>query len=518
MTFPLAATPETILRPSSGYILLAIFGIAWVALGKWWGRRAQSYDGFAVAGRNVGLALGTATAVATWITSNTTMLAPQFALQLGVWGSVAYSTASFGLFAFAPMSGRIRTLMPQGYTAVEFVRRRYGRLGSIPFLIISLFYALTWLISMAMAGGKLLNVLSGIPYEVGMTVVVGVCVLYTLFGGMYAVIGTDFIQSIIILIGLVVVAVAVLMHVDMADVHETLRTERPMLLSVLFPAALMALFNNMLFGFGEIFHSNVWWSRAFAMRDGVGPKAYALGGLLWLPVPVVAGFLGLAAPALGIGISQPDTAGPLVAATLLGTGGALLVFVVVFCSLASSIDSLLAATSDLMVNDMIEPYAKKELSDAAKRKLSMFSIVALGVLSWAVAWGNNSTLATVLFFAGPMVGSCIWPIVGGLYFRRASPVAACAAMVLGSVAGLIAYELIFPFVGALVGAAVSGITFGVLMFLHPDQFDFATLAGPKRPRGADPQFASAGTASAETAGKETPGADQSGTVQSGEID
>ena len=196
---------ETILSPQSGYVLLALFGILWVSLGIWWGRRATSYDGFAVAGRNVGLALATATAVATWITSNTTMLAPQFALELGVWGALAYSTASFGLFAFAPMSGRIRQLMPHGYTAVEFVRRRYGRWGSIPFLIISLFYAITWLISMAMAGGKLLHVLSGIPYEVGMTVVVSVCVLYTLFGGMYAVIGTDFIQSIIILIGLVVV-------------------------------------------------------------------------------------------------------------------------------------------------------------------------------------------------------------------------------------------------------------------------------------------------------------------------
>src|SRR6056297_3959505 len=192
-----------------------------------------------------------------------------------------------------------------------------------------------------------------------MSVVVLVCVLYTLFGGMYAVIGTDFIQGLIILIGLVIVAVAVLVQIDIADVHETLQDRRPMLLSVLFPAALMSLFNNMLFGFGEIFHSNVWWSRAFAMREGIGPKAYALSGLLWLPIPIVAGFLGLAAPALGIGIGQPDTAGPLVAATLLGTGGAMLVFVVVFCSLASSIDSLLAATSDLIVNDIIEPLHRR---------------------------------------------------------------------------------------------------------------------------------------------------------------
>lgn len=456
--------------------MLALFGVAWIGLGIWWGRRAKSYDGFAVAGRNVGLALATATAVATWITSNTTMLAPQFALQLGIWGALAYSTASFGLFAFAPMSGRIRELMPNGYTAVEFVRRRYGPLGSVPFLIISMFYALTWLISMSMAGGKLLNVLSGIPYPVGMTVVVAVCVLYTLFGGMYAVIGTDFIQSIIILVGLVVVAIAVLMHVDLADVHGKLQSDRPMLLSVLFPAALMAMFNNLLFGLGEIFHSNVWWSRAFAMREGVGPKAYALGGLLWLPVPIVAGFLGLAAPALGIGISQPDTVGPLVAATLLGTGGALLVFVVVFCSLASSIDSLLAATSDLMVNDILEPLASAPVSDARKRTWSIGCILVLGVLSWVVALPNVGTLATVLFFAGPMVGSCIWPIVGGLYFSRPGPITASASMVTGSIFGLIAYFTIGWFVASLVGAAVSGLVFAIGTWLGNHRFDFASLS------------------------------------------
>ncbi|TWU56328.1 sodium:solute symporter family transporter [Rubripirellula reticaptiva] len=490
--FSLAST--AILSPTAGYVMLACFSVLWIGLGIWWGRQAKSYDGFAVAGRNVGLALGTATAVATWITSNTTMLAPQFALQLGIWGAVAYSTASFGLFAFAPMSGRIRRLMPHGYTAVEFVRRRYGLLGSIPFLLISIFYAFTWLISMSMAGGKLLEVLSGIPYPVGMSVVVTVCVVYTLFGGMYAVIGTDFIQSLIIMIGLVVVAVAVLVQIDIADVHSKLENNRPMLLSVFFPAALMALFNNMLFGFGEIFHSNVWWSRAFAMREGVGPKAYAIGGALWLPIPIVAGFLGLAAPALGIGISQPDTVGPLVAATLLGTGGALLVFVVVFCSLASSIDSLLAATADLIVNDIIAPMNKLRISqadeascenpettpmrmtDAAKRRASTLTIIFLGAASWAVAYPNVGSLATVLFFAGPMVGSCIWPIIGGLYFRRPGPTAACLSMLFGTTTGLWAYFAIGWFVASLVGASISGVVFGLATLVLPDNFDFKNLA------------------------------------------
>ncbi|TWU63267.1 Sodium/proline symporter [Crateriforma conspicua] len=476
----LLADAEPILNPRDGYILLTIFGVLWIALGLWWGRRAKTYEGFAVAGRNVGLALGTATAVATWITSNTTMLAPQFALQLGVWGALGYATASFGLFAFAPVSGRIRTLMPHGFTAVEFIRCRYGIWGYVPFLLISLFYALTWLISMSMAGGKLLEVLSGIPYPVGMSVVLAVCVLYTLFGGMYAVIGTDFIQSLVIIVGLIVVALAILSTVEISDVHTELQQRRPMLLSVFFPAALMSLFNNMLFGFGEIFHSNVWWSRAFAMREGVGPKAYLLAGFLWLPIPIVAGFLGLAAPALDIGISQPDTVGPLVAATLLGNLGALLVFVVVFCSLASSIDSLLAATADLIVGDVWSPAFRAvrgtALDDAGKRRWSTFTILLLGAIAWIAAFQNLGTLATVLFFAGPMVASCIWPILGGLYFRQPGPIAAASAMVSGTLVGLVAYFQIGWFVGSLVGATVSGIVFLAVTAMMPKMFHFSTMS------------------------------------------
>ena len=113
-----------ILNPVTGWILLLILSIAWIALGIYWGKKAKDMDGYMLAGRNVGLAFGTATAMATWVTSNTTMLAPQFALQLGIWGMVAYSTAAFGLFLFAPLAKRIKRLMPKGFTSGDFIRLR----------------------------------------------------------------------------------------------------------------------------------------------------------------------------------------------------------------------------------------------------------------------------------------------------------------------------------------------------------------------------------------------------------
>ncbi len=451
----MTAIEETILSPVIGWLLLAIFGLAWIGLGYYWGRKARDLDGFMLAGRNVGLALGAATAMATWVTSNTIMLAPMFALQYGVLGMLAYSAAAFGLFLFAPLANRIRSLMPKGYTSGDFIRLRFGRTAWVIFLAISLFYSMAWLVSMAMAGGIVLNALAGIPYGYGMTVILAVCVLYTLFGGLYAVIGTDFIQSLIILLGVVVIGFVVLSRVSLGDVHANLEATQPALLNLLLPVALLTLLNSLFFGFGEVFHNNVWWSRGFAMREGVPFKAFLLAGLFWLPIPIAAGFIALCSGVLGINVVDINMAGPLIAGTIMGPVGAAIVFLVVFCSLGSSIDSLLAATSDLLTEDVYRKMLNPGASDGHLRAVAGVVIVGLGVVTWAICIGDVRNLIQVLFFAGPLVGSAIWPVIAGLFWRTASGWGACAAMVLGSVGGMLAFFQIGFYTGALVATLIS---------------------------------------------------------------
>ncbi|AKM10720.1 sodium:solute symporter family transporter [Croceicoccus naphthovorans] len=468
-------TDKVFLDPTVGWILLALFSVLWVGLGIYWGRRNKSFEDHALAGRNIGLALGTATAAATWITSNTTMLAPQFALQLGVWGMLAYSTAAFGLILFAPMAKRIRELMPHGYTSGDFFRLRYGKLAWGIFLIFTLFYSLTWLVSMAMAGGILLEALAGIDYAWGMSVILGVCVIYTMRGGLAAVIGTDFIQSLIIIVGIVVVGFSVLQNVSVEQIHANLSATKPALLDVLFPAAIMAIFNNLLFGLGEVFHNNVWWSRAFAFRKGVAGKAFLIGGLVWLPIPVAAGFIALASGALGVAVPSADMVGPLVVAQVLGSVGAIGVFIIVFCSLASSIDSLLAATSDLVTEDIWRKLLKRGGDSPSLKRTAQMVTLGLGVLTWLVCLPRIGTLATVLFFAGPLVGAMIWPIVTGLYWRSANALSAVGAMVLGAGVGLICYFAIAWYVATLIATAVSMVWVLVVCALSSSRFDWTRL-------------------------------------------
>lgn len=472
-----------ILDPMTGVILLIVFGSLWVALGAWWGRKAKDSEGFMLAGRNVGLALGTATAMATWITSNTTMMAPVFALKQGIWGMLAYSTASFGLFLFAPMAMRIHKLIPKGFTSGDFFRLRFGNTAWVIFLFISMLYSMAWLVTMAIAGGELVNALSGIDYVTGLTVILAVCIGYTLFGGLFAVIGTDYIQSVIILIGIVIIGAAVLIKTDIPEMAANLKIDQPALLSIFMPVALLAVFNNMFFGFGEVFHNNVWWSRVFAMRKSVAPKAYLLAGLLWFPIPIAAGFIALSAGTLDINIVHENMTGPLVASQIMGAGGGggatlagIIIFTVLFCSLASSIDSLLAATSDLLTRDGFEKMIRrgKEVSDKTIRKAGKYAIIGTGLAAWLLAL-PRWPLQHALFLSGPLVASVIWPVIAGLYWKKANRKFVIAAMILGSASGLIAYFQIGWFVASLISVAVSMLLTIAGRFFAPQSFDWKEL-------------------------------------------
>ena len=469
-------TDQFVLSAMDGWIILLIFSAIWIFLGWFWGRKNKTLDDFMLAGRNVGMALGVATAMATWVTTSTTMAAPQFALQLGIWGMLGYSLGSVGLMLFAPLAKRIKQLMPAGYTSGDFIRLRYGRMTWRVFLLVSLVYAIGWLVTLGMAGGVLVEALTGIPYIYGMSVILFICVTYTLLGGLRAVIGTDFIQTLLIITGISTLAILAITKVGFDNMHAAVLEQRPELLNLLMPASIMFLFNNLLFGVGEIFHSNVWWSRAFAFRESVGARAYLLSGIFWVPIPIVAGFIALAAPALGINIPAADKVGPMVAANLLGYTGAVLVFIVVFSALASSLDSLLAATSDLVLQDLyrghINPSADKSMLHAKARWI----ILLLGALTWFLSALHIDTLGSVLQFLGAFVASTIWPIIAGLYWRRLDGITATIAMIAGITCGLAGYFLIGFYVAALLSAAVSMlITFVGAMFAK-QEFDWQLLS------------------------------------------
>jgi Na+/proline symporter len=467
---------QPFLAPGIAWALVVIFSVLWIALGVSWGRKGKGdADDYMLAGRNIGLALSTATLMASWVTGNTTLLAPEFGYRNGLWGMFSYALAGLGLILFAPLALRIKQLMPAGRTSGDFFRLRYGRAAWWVFMVITAIYTLGFLMTQAMGAGILLEALSGFDYRLGMVVVIGVSTIYTLYGGMRAVVGTDFIQSLLIMVLLVVVAVLAFRQFPAPEVHRELVASHPGRLNLLLPAGLLIAWNSALFSMGEVFHNNIWWSRVFASRPSVVFRSFVFGGLAWMTVPVVTGSIGLVALAQAIELPQVNMVFPVVASQLLGAGGAAMVFVVVFASLTSTLDSLLASTADLVAEDVVFKLLNPQLSDAELKRATRLVVIGLGVVTLALSWPRLDSLASVLFFTGALVASTIWPVAYGLYWRSANRVAAIAAMVAGSVCGLLAYTLIAPYCAALISAAVSALVMAVGTQLWPESFSWHIL-------------------------------------------
>ena len=147
----------------------------------------------------------------------------------------------------------------------------------------------------------------------------------------------------------------------------------------------------------------------------------------------------------------------------------------VFSALASSLDSLLAATGDLVLQDLYKGHFNQEATDEHLQRMAKVVILGLGVVTWLLCLPRVATLASLLHFLGAFVASTIWPIIAGLFWKRATGKGAIAAMLGGTLVGLIAFVTIGFYVAALMSAAASMVITLVFVKFSREEFDWQLL-------------------------------------------
>ncbi|HEX4326175.1 MAG TPA: sodium:solute symporter family protein [Burkholderiales bacterium] len=175
-----------------------------VGIGLWAATRVHNTKDFAVAGRHLPFYMVTATVFATWFGSETVLGIPATFLKDGFKGVVADPFGSslclilVGLFFAAPLY-RMNLL-----TIGDFYKKRFGRTVEVLTTIAIVLSYLGWVGAQITALGLVFNIVSdhAISKEAGMMIGAGTILIYTFFGGMWAVAVTDFLQMIIICIGM----------------------------------------------------------------------------------------------------------------------------------------------------------------------------------------------------------------------------------------------------------------------------------------------------------------------------
>jgi Na+/proline symporter len=183
---------------------VVIYWIVSVGIGLYAATRVHNTKDFAVAGRHLPFYMVTATVFATWFGSETVLGIPATFLKEGLHGVVADPFGSslclilVGLFFAAPLY-RMNLL-----TIGDFYKKRFGRGVEVLTTLAIVISYLGWVGAQITALGLVFNVVSDgeISKLAGMWIGSGTILVYTIFGGMWAVAITDFLQMIIIVIGM----------------------------------------------------------------------------------------------------------------------------------------------------------------------------------------------------------------------------------------------------------------------------------------------------------------------------
>src|ERR1700712_3107784 len=189
--------------------LVVVYLLVTIGIGLYAGRRVKNTADFAIAGRHLPLVMIVTTTFATWFGSETVLGIPAKFVNGGLNGVIedpfgaGFCLILIGLF----FAGRLykMTLL----TISDYYRERYGRVVEVMCSLIIILSYLGWVSAQITALGLVFNVLSAGMISVPLGMVIGtVSILaYTLFGGMWSVAVTDFMQMIILVVGLSVIAV-----------------------------------------------------------------------------------------------------------------------------------------------------------------------------------------------------------------------------------------------------------------------------------------------------------------------
>src|SRR6195952_5454984 len=180
-----------------------------IAIGLVAARRVKNTADFAIAGRHLPLVMIVTTTFATWFGSETVLGIPAKFVNGGLNTVVEDPFGAGTCLILVGLFFASRLYKMTLLTISDYYRERFGRTVEVVCSLIIILSYLGWVSAQITALGLVFNVLSSgaISPQVGMVIGTVSILAYTLFGGMWSVAVTDFMQMIILVVGLSVIAV-----------------------------------------------------------------------------------------------------------------------------------------------------------------------------------------------------------------------------------------------------------------------------------------------------------------------
>lgn len=408
------------------YLTLFLYLAVLVFVGYLSYRKINNHIDFFVAGKNGSTLAVTGSLLATILGGSAIIGAIDAAPRMGWSVSWYMICAAAGLFALIPFAGSIRKL--GRFTLPDLLESMHG---TLPKKISSYIIPLAWIGIVAaqiIASAKILESFAGLGYGWGVVVSGAVFVLYTLMGGQFSILRTDLVQSVLVILGLGVIAWFVgrhqISHGLSLPVHFSFFNPgfSP------FDLLVLVLTYSTTFTTGPDIYSRLFCAR----NKSVIQKSLLIAGLVLIPVSFTIGFLGVSGSAL---VPNPTNGTVLInlSKMVLPEWAVSLMVVALLSAVLSSADTTLLSAS-VIVSDLILKGHFGAKTIMMTRKI----ILIIGFLSTLLAWNFTSIIDTLLMALAVYAGAFTLPIILGLFKVRFKPKYLSSAILSGGSVALIA--------------------------------------------------------------------------------
>jgi solute:Na+ symporter, SSS family len=440
------------------FVVLYLLGT--LSLGVWAGTRIKNTADFAIAGRSLPLIMVVTTTFATWFGAETVMGIPAKFVQGGLNSIVEDPFGAGTCLILVGLFFATRLYRQNLLTIGDFYRGRYGRGVEIFCSGAIILSYLGWVAAQITALGLVFSVLTNgaMSETTGMIVGTMAVLVYVVIGGFLAVAWTDFIQMIVLVIGLTVIAVFSSSLAGGADKVFALATSKD-LWNFLPPPSFtdIAFFigAGLTMMLGSIPQQDVFQRVMSARNEKTARNGAVIGGVSYILFAFVPMFI-VASAVVVMGDSAIEMAKndyQRVLPTFVLTKMPLVMQILFFGALLSAIKSTSSATLLAPSTSFVENILKNlrpHMSDRQQLLAMRLTIVVFTamVLAYAVAMKGTPIYDLVSSaYQVTLVGAFV-PLVMGLYWKRATTQGAIVSLA----AGIVVWVLFFPQVG---GEAVS---------------------------------------------------------------
>jgi len=423
--------------------LVIFYLLITIAIGLWAAKRVKNTADFAIAGRHLPLVMIVTTTFATWFGSETVLGIPAKFVQNGLNGVVEDPFGAgtclilVGLF-FAAKLYKMTLL-----TISDYYRERYGRVIEVVCSLIIILSYLGWVSAQVTALGLVFNLLSGgaISIPLGMILGTASILAYTLFGGMWSVAVTDFIQMIILVVGLAIIAVFAAGQAGGADKVIALATSKDLFNFLPEPtfAQIVGFFAAAItMMLGSIPQQDVFQRVMSAKNVNAATRGPVIGGVCYILFAFVPMFLVTSAL-----IIMPDQAStlikedpqkvlPMLVLERMPFIMQVLFFGALMSALKSTASATLLAPSVTFVENIWRQFFPRQGDKQELRTMRVAVLVfSVCVCSYAIALQGTPIYDMVSgAYQVTLVGAFV-PLVCGLYWKRATTQGAVFSIVLG---------------------------------------------------------------------------------------